>query len=164
MNDGYLEKLNEFWKLISSMLDWVLVLLFFTIIVLTILQVILRYFFSWSITGSYEMTRFLFIYTSTLGAAVLLSREEHVQVGLVVNLMPPLPRKISNTIKHLLLLAVNVYLIYLSLNWVQATGNFLSNVLRIPLVFIKIGLPIGFTLSALYELGHLFNLFQDGEQ
>lgn len=158
-----LTNFKEVRDLLSKTLDWLLVFAFFVIIVLTILQVILRYFFHESITGAYEILRFIFIYTSTLGAAVLLQREEHVQVGLIVNLFPDFYRTIAKTFKHLILALLHGYLVYLTFNWIQATGGFPSNVLRIPLVFIKISLSIGFALAAIYELGFLYGFFREGE-
>ena len=56
--------------------------LFLVITVATIVLVILRYFFSTTIVGGQEFIVFCFIYTTAIGAAVLLAKGEHISIQL----------------------------------------------------------------------------------
>lgn len=125
---------------------------FLVITVATIVLVILRYFFSTTIVGGQEFVVFCFIYTTAIGAAVLLARGEHIAVGVFPNLLPCQCRRWLRRTNHLLVAALNGILVALSVPWIQSVGHFPSPVLRIPQGIVLLSLPIGCGLVALYAL------------
>ena len=133
-------------------LEVVLGYVFLVITVATILLVILRYFFSTTIVGGQEFVVFCFIYTTAIGAAVLLARGEHIAVGVFPNLLPSHFRRWLRRMNHLLVAALNGILVALSVPWIQSVGQFPSPILRIPQGIVLLSLPIGCGLVALYAL------------
>ncbi len=121
-------------------------------VVATIVLVILRYFFSTTIVGGQEFVVFCFIYTTAIGAAVLLAKGQHIAIEVFQNLLSPRCRRWLRRMNHLLVAALNGILVALSVPWIQSVGQFPSPVLRIPQGIVLLSLPLGCGLVALYAL------------
>ena len=154
------------WKsraivLVARILSVAVGSLFAGMAVLTILQVILRYFFNSSIPGASEALRFAFIYTTFLGAAILIGQREHIAIHLVTKRLPqPIQRGIS-VLCNWLLVGLHIYLLILSLRWISVSGGNLAEELKIPLRFIQIALPIGAGFSSLFALNNSIDALFD---
>ena len=153
------------WKVrAKAWLDWFLDgatgMAFAGMAILIILLVILRYFFNSSIPGGNEALRFGFMYTTFLGAAVLLGRNEHIAIHLATKRLPRRARRVVVAIGNLAVVALHVYLMVLSFRWIAVSGGNMAEELKFPLRYIQIALPIGCGLAALYAfnnaLGALF--------
>ena len=80
-------------KTAESIIDFTISLFFTVILGTTISLVILRYIFNSGIYGGNELISYLFVYTTALGAAVSIGRDEHIKITVFVNLMPEKDRK-----------------------------------------------------------------------
>ena len=147
-----MDQIDRATRILSVVVDVVVGLLFAGMAVLVILLVILRYFFSSSIPGGFEALRFAFIYTTFLGAAVLVGRDGHISIRLLVDRLPRPARRVVDVLNSVLVAGLNVYLLVLSFEWIQVTGGFLAEELDFPMRFIKVSLPIGCGLAAIYAL------------
>ncbi len=143
---------------VAQGIDVFLILAFATVVVLTIALTLLRYVFKTSIHGGPEIVRFCFIYTSFLGAAVLLGRREHVMVDGLITKLPKLAYKIVRVFGHVLVIALHALLLHYSFRWIGVVGYHPSDILRIPMWTIQISLQIGCGLAIFYELGHVVDL------
>ncbi|MCB2216902.1 TRAP transporter small permease [Desulfofustis glycolicus] len=139
--------------------DWltvgldVMIASFFAIIVLiTILQVILRYAFNASVLGGGETMEALFIYTTAIGAAAAVRRRQHINISFVVDLLPVTARRVVDGIVHLLIAFLNGVMIYYSIRWIGSVGSNESPVLRLPEWMFQLSIPIGCGLVILYCL------------
>ena len=142
---------------LARLLENLLGCLFLVITAATILLVILRYFFGTTIVGGQEFIAFCFIYTTAIGAAVLLAREDHIAIAVFVDLLSPRARRWLHRTNHLLVALLNGTLVVLSVPWIQSVGLFPSPVLRIPQGLVLISLPIGCGLVVLYALWLTFS-------
>jgi len=129
--------------------------LFSGMTILIILLVVMRYVFNSTIVGGYETLRFGFIYTTFLGAAVLVSKGEHIGMDVVLKHFPKAVRRSVKVVEQLLVSALHIYLLIISLHWIEVTGTFPSAELKLPMKFIQISLPIGCGLTALYALNRM---------
>ena len=84
-------------RLLEDLLGYVFLVITLAVVVL----VILRYFFLTTIVGGQEFTVFCFIYTSAIGAAVLLYKGEHIAIPLLVDRFPPRARRWMRRINYL---------------------------------------------------------------
>jgi TRAP-type C4-dicarboxylate transport system permease small subunit len=73
-------------------------------VVLVFGNVVLRYGFNSGITVSEELSRWLFIWMTFLGAIVALREHGHLGVDMVVQRLPPLGKKICLALGHCLML------------------------------------------------------------
>jgi TRAP-type C4-dicarboxylate transport system permease small subunit len=100
----------------------VLIALFLAIMVALVFgNVVLRYGFGSSIDMSEEVSRWLFVWVTFLGAVVALQGHEHLGVDMVVDRLPDLGKKICLVLGHVVMLAVTWWLFEGS--WAQVKLN-----------------------------------------
>lgn len=143
---------------ISFIIDLIMTSIFVVIVVLTITMTLLRYLFGTSLIGGSELLRYLFIYASCLGAGVLLGRDEHIGINVVLNLMPKIIKEFILMLNNLIIAISHCYLLYLSIFWIEKLGMNLSYFFRIPMKYIQIGLPISFILVIFFALNNIINI------
>jgi TRAP-type C4-dicarboxylate transport system permease small subunit len=90
-------------------------------VVLVFGNVVLRYVFNQGITLSEELSRWLFVYMTFLGAIVVVREHGLLGVDTVVKRLPPVGRKICLVASHLLMLLATGLLLQGS--WVQTKIN-----------------------------------------
>jgi TRAP-type C4-dicarboxylate transport system permease small subunit len=144
--------MDRFARGLARGLEAALGYLFLIITAVTIVLVVLRYFFQTTIVGGQEFTVFCFIYTTALGAAVLLARGDHIAISVFRDLLPLGIRRWLGRIDHLLVALLNGTLVVLSVPWIRSIGDFPSPVLRIPQGIVLLSLPLGSGLVTLYAL------------
>jgi TRAP-type C4-dicarboxylate transport system permease small subunit len=139
----------------TKVLEWFITLCFFIILLLTLILVILRYGFNEAIIGGNELMEYLFIYTTSVGAAVALGRREHIKITWFIDKLAPGFRKAADIAGFLLIGFINAVMIRYSIPWIRSVGGFESPVLRLPNRTGKLIIPIGCGLVILYCLYHV---------
>lgn len=137
---------------LTLLLDGVIASFFAFIILITILQVILRYVFNASVLGGNEAMEALFIYTTAVGAAVAVRRRQHIKINYFVELLPPILQRLTDITVHILIAFLNGVMIYCSINWISKVGSNESPVMRIPEWIFQLSIPIGCSLVIAYCL------------
>lgn len=89
-----------------KLLDGLLALLMFGMVVLVFGNVVLRYGFNSGITMSEEVSRWLFIWMTFLGAIVLLKERKHLGTDMLVSKLPPIGQRICLVISQVLMLYI----------------------------------------------------------
>jgi len=148
-------------RLLDRILTYAVGSLFFGMALLIMVQVILRYAFNSSVPAGPEALRYAFIYTTFLGAAVLIGSDDHISIHLATRKLPLPAQRIVAALGNILVVALHIYLLILSLEWIRVTGANLSEELKIPLAYIQIALPIGCGLASLYALSNAFDAVFD---
>jgi len=144
--------LNRVNTVVTKVLEVAAALVFLAMFVLVAVLVIQRYVFATGLFGGDELLEYLFIYTSTIGAAVVLARREHVSIPVFWGRMRPWVRKAFDTLNHLVIMVLNGYMLVLSHKWIAGVGGSPSTMLRIPMWIVEIALPIGCGLTLVYGL------------
>jgi TRAP-type C4-dicarboxylate transport system permease small subunit len=85
-------------------------------------NVVLRYAFNSGITVSEELSRWLFVWMTFLGAVVAVRNRAHLGTDALVSRLPILGKKICFVLAHLLML-------YLC--WLMATGGWVQTVINV---------------------------------
>jgi TRAP-type C4-dicarboxylate transport system permease small subunit len=109
--------LDQFCRLLSM----VMVAALFLMVVMVFGNVVLRYGFNSGITMSEELSRWLFVWMTFLGALVALRQHAHLGTDTLVSRLPVAGKKICLGLSHLLML----YLCWLMLvgSWKQMMIN-----------------------------------------
>lgn len=144
-------------KKLLNFLDWVMITAFSAIIVLVTGMALLRYIFQAGMLGGAELGRFLYIFTSSIGAGILLRRNEHIGLDMVIDLFPAMVKKIIIILNNLIIAIANAFLIYLSVSWIEKTGMTKNEVFRFPMKYIQIFLPIGFLLVVFFSIFNVYD-------
>jgi TRAP-type C4-dicarboxylate transport system permease small subunit len=142
-------------KVFSRLLAGFISLCFFCIISLIITLVILRYGFNATVVGANEFAVILFIYTSALGAAVVIGKKEHIAITYFVDKLPIPYKKMVDILNYILIAFLNGVMIWYSLRWINITGSYLTAVLRIQQAFAQVIVPIGCGVAILYCIYHI---------
>ena len=108
-------------------------------VVLVFGNVVLRYGFNTGITVSEELSRWLFVYVTFLGAIVAMREHAHLGVDSFVKRLPPIGKKICLVISQLLMLFATW--LFLQGSWVQTNIN-LTNAAPVS------GMPVGIVYAA----------------
>jgi C4-dicarboxylate transporter DctQ subunit len=110
-------------------------------------DVLMRYTFSITYVGIFELTEYSLLWMTFMGAAYIMRNNGHVRVDAVTNLLNPRHRAILDTIASVIgmfiLLVVTWYSAKLTLHDLQ-TGFTLSGILRPVKWPLEIIIPIGF--------------------
>jgi TRAP-type C4-dicarboxylate transport system permease small subunit len=155
-------QMNTFVKIekpLTIALDVFVSLCFAAILVLTILQVVLRYGLNAAILGGNEAMEHLFIYTTAIGAAIAVRRGQHIRISYFIDLLPDTLSRIAEALALLLVAVLNGVMIYYSVPWIQQVGSNESPVMRMPEWIVQISVPIGCGLVILYCLYNIAKLF-----
>ena len=135
------------------------------IFAIVILLVVLRYVFGSTIVGGNEFIVLLFIYTTAVGAAVAVSRKEHIAINFLVDRFANGPRKIIEIFGFALIALINAVMVWYSLTiWIPLTGRFILPALQLPQGYAQAAIPIGCGLVALSSLAHIGLLLASKEK
>jgi TRAP-type transport system small permease protein len=91
---------------ISRLLEYVIAAALAVMVVLVFGNVVMRYAFNSGITVSEEVSRWLFIWGTFLGALVALRDRAHLGVDMVVGRLPAWGRKLCMLVTHVLMLGI----------------------------------------------------------
>ncbi|WP_447553289.1 TRAP transporter small permease [Vreelandella sp. EE22] len=139
----------------AALIENLIAALVAAIFLLCFTLVLLRYLLGIGFAGAEELMRFLFVYSTALGASAAILRGEHIRIGVFVERLPPRYFKWVDGLRHLLVIAFNGYLAWLSLNWIGQVGRFRSAVLDVPNWVVQISVPIGAVLVIAFSLAVL---------
>lgn len=89
-----------------QLLDWLVAAMLALMVLLVFGNVVLRYAFNSGISMSEELSRWLFVWITFLGAAVALKEKRHLGNHFLIARLPRRPRKLCMTISYLLMLGV----------------------------------------------------------
>lgn len=112
--------------------------------VLVITNVIMRYGFNSGLTWSEEASRFLFIWTTFLGAILGESKGAHMRLDFIVDAFPGVSRKVVQVIALLAVLFLSCLLLYGGYEVVSTTWKMPTSALKIPKGSVYLGAPICF--------------------
>ena len=142
-------------KNLTRLLVGIISLCFICIIVLIITLVIMRYGFNTTIVGANEFVVILFIYTSALGAAIVIGKKEHIAITYFIDKLPKSFRNAVFIFNLVSIAFLNAVMIWYSIRWISITGEYLTAVLRIQQAYAQIIVPIGCSVAILYCIYHV---------
>jgi len=129
-------------------------------VIIVFAQVIMRSVFNYSLSWSEELSRYIFIWQTWLGASIALRDNEHIKVELLFNFFKS--ERAKNIIKIIASIIWFVFCVFLVLNGFEllqsmARRKALSSGMRIPLTFVYASLPISSLLICLRLIPRIFN-------
>lgn len=124
------------------------VLLILMTIVMSI-QVIARYAFSYSLTWSEEITRYMFIWSGFLSISYCYKKGIVIKIEQVVNVLPSSLKKVISILEKLAAFAFFAYMIPFAYKFLIASvqSGQLSPAIRLPMYFIQVAPLVGFALT-----------------
>ena len=120
--------------------------------IVNFLQVVFRYVIEGSLPWSEELLRFLFVWTTFLGAGIGVRKGAHLGLTIIVNNLPPKLKKFVVFINYLICIAFSAIIGMLGLSVVsmQAEFNVRSSAMVLPMYWISLAIPVSFALIILH--------------
>jgi len=141
-------------RLLQATDTWVLrfvALLSAVFLACVLLQVFFRYVLEESLVWSDELARYSFVWSSFLAAAVIVGRNDHFTIPILVDLLPPRARVAIEALSIALCLVFAAIVLKVSTDWSWRMLDARSPVLQFPQGLVYAVVPV----SALYMIVHL---------
>jgi TRAP-type C4-dicarboxylate transport system permease small subunit len=122
------------------------------VFVLTCLQVTFRYFLHEPLVWAEEAVRYLFVWGTFIATAVLAGRGEHYSMPELVDVFPPLARRMCVIVVTLLCVVFCLAVIWYGTQWAWRLGDADTPVLEFPQGAVYAILPISAAYMALHLL------------
>ncbi len=146
---------------LTRILEKLLIILLFAMFGMIVILVILRYLFGTTIIGGNEATVIAFVYTTAIGAAISISRDEHISIRYFTDKMSERAQQTVGKLQLILVALLNLLIVIYAFGWIQRTGGFLMPTLGMPQLIAQFSVPLGAILSVLYCL---IRIIDNGQQ
>lgn len=121
------------------------------------LQIVCRIWFT-ALAWSEELTRYLMIWATFLGAGCVYRRSGHINVTVVQSLFPPSCRTMMQVCCHLLCGAFCLAAVAYGLEYMGMQSRQLSAALRIPMSWVYLAIPVGCGMIVIHILDILLEM------
>ena len=149
---------NIFDKIIRT----ILLLLCIGLVVVGSMQIIWRYALKESLMWSEEMIRFLFVFTTFIGAPVGVLEGKHAAVDLLIQTMPEKYKKKYTFIIHIFIGVVFAFLFIVGFKYAISSGNYTSPAMQIPMTYVLMAVPFGGAIGLIYWAKHMVDIVKGG--
>ena len=121
------------------------------VVTLVFLGVVLRLVFTSGLPWQEELSRFGFVFVCYLGASYGMKSDDHIRITFVADALPKRVRKILRVITDIIWIAFNVFVVIVSIDYYLRQKDFLglSGILKIPLHYVFLTIPVGFAMLTL---------------
>lgn len=122
-----------------------------------ILQVIFRYFFRAPFDWPEELAVFLLMWITFIGASILLKRNEHIRVSLVLDRFPPVARAVVSLFMDILVMTALAVMIYHGMLLILIHNVSRTVALHIPRGYFFLPLVISSISMVLFLMQNIWN-------
>ena len=154
-----MEALDKAMNVIAKICEYVLVAAFIVMFCIMTAQIAGRYIFRYGILWSDELARYLMVWSTLLGSALLVLRDSHVRVTSLEDLFPGVIKKILNVIRYLIYIAYSIALLIFSSEALAFAAKGVSSNMRIPMAWLYYCFPTSAVLIIIFSVANLIKLF-----
>ena len=145
------------FRFIKEYYDEILGCLFLSIIVLlVVVNVIMRYIFSRTISWAEEFTTISFVWCVFLSSAACFRRQKHIGIDIIVERLPKVPRRFAKVFADLCVLVMTAYICYLSIVFCSHSLLKTTAIIGLPYIFINSSLAVAFLLMLVHIIRFLW--------
>ena len=142
--------LQAFERRLTALLETALAAGLLGMFLIVVVLVILRYVFESGLVGANETATVVFVYLSSLGAAIAVGRQEHIRVDLLSTRLSPRGRLALEASNLGLVAILNAVVAASSISWIATTGHIPMPVTQVPRYLMQASVPLGCGLATLY--------------
>jgi TRAP-type C4-dicarboxylate transport system permease small subunit len=147
-------------KIFDRTLEAAAIISFAGLIFMTLFQVLSRYIFSVPIAFSEEVGRFLFIWISFLGAAIVMERNEHIRLDVFAGKISPENYRKIQVLVFCLTGAFSLLLLAKGTEMLDVAFRQTAPVSRLSMGWVYLVIPISAFFMAVYSAVHLFRVIR----
>ena len=135
---------------LTRMLESILALCLLVIAATVVTLVVLRYFFNSSIPGANEFVTIVFAYATSVGAAVIVGKREHIAISFATDSLPASLQAAVERLSLILVAFLNAILVMESVGWIEVTGDYLMPSTGLPRRVAQMSVPLGCGIAVFY--------------
>lgn len=151
---AFAKAINKICDLVDKVCSTILVAMLAGMVLTTSLQIICRVFFT-ALSWSEEVTRYLLIWSTFIGAGCVYKRGGHISVTVLQDLLPKSLRKVSHVLVHVLCGIFFAFVLYYGFKYIGKQGTQLSAALRIPMRYMYMAIPVGCGVMLLHAVNSI---------
>lgn len=140
----------KFLDLVEKALDAILTLMMIVMGSAVVLQVASRYIFNRPTSWSEELARYLFVWITFLGAAVVIRKRRHVDVSVLTDRLPPQAARVVYLVADLAVLFLLGALTWAGAGLAAMAHRQLSAAMDLPMSFAYAAMPVGTGLMFIF--------------
>ena len=139
-------------KVVDRVVDWVVILLLASMVVIVFAQVFFRYVLLHSPPWTEEFSRFNFIWLTFMGAVALFRRKHHLIIDTVVTMLPEKVRRALAIPVELIVAAVLLVLVTKGYELAQSGRLTRASTMNVPLTVVYAAIPVSAGLMLFHQL------------
>lgn len=136
---------------------WIVILSMIGMVFFTSIQIIARVFFE-SLSWSEEITRYLLIWATFIGAGCVYKRGGHINVSFIQDRFKGEANKYVKILVHLICIAFFVIAVYFGIMYMMKQGAQRSPALGIKMNSMYMSIPVGCGIMLLHALSAIFEI------
>lgn len=127
---------------------------------ITVILVIMKYFFNTSITGANEIVIILFIYSTAIGASLAIAKGDHISITVFTEKLPKRFTKPLQIIQLFLLITINAVLFWYCFQWIEITGGYKMPMTGLPRSVVQLSIPIGCGIALIFCVNSVISVLR----
>ena len=146
---------DSFWRRLDDNAERWLLLVFYAMIVATIVvEVVRRFVLAYSSLWGEEVARYAFIYLAWVGASAAVKDRAHIRIDVLLHYLSRRAKAAVYLLGDFCMLGVAVLALYTAIESIETSVRFgsVTHGLRISLAWFLAAVPLGFSLM-IYRLG-----------
>lgn len=162
---GEVKRQNVLLKVIGIVEDSLISFILLSMIVLVLIQIFLRNFYSTGISGGAEIVRHLVLWVAFIGAAIAAREKKHIKIDIAQRMLPFRLRCLAEVLTDLFTIIICGILLYASIQFVRSDYEVATTIpfFDIPIWILELVIPLGYGAvmlryftNCLQSLGKLF--------
>lgn len=154
---GFVRGVHRLSGILDKIMEAVIVFMLLAMVAVTGAQVVCR-IAGHALSWSEEMTRYLLIWSSMLGAGCVYKHSGHISIEVLQNAMPPKVKKAMKILVQVLCIILFAMIVVFGYQYYQRQGNQVSAAMKVPMRFVYLAIPIGCGTMFVHALDALFSL------
>ncbi|HJL75601.1 MAG TPA: TRAP transporter small permease [Candidatus Marinimicrobia bacterium] len=155
--------MKKFAPIFMRIIEDIISLCLFAVFGITVILVVLRYFFNTSITGANEIVIILFIYSTAIGASLAIAKGEHISITFYTEKLPKRFSKTLQLIQLFLLAIINAVIFWYCFQWIEITGGYKMPMTGLPRSVALLSIPIGCGIALIFCVNSVITVLRINE-
>lgn len=139
---------KRFWYIYDHLEEIILVIMFVALVVITFLQVVMRFVFNHSLPWPEEAAKYLFVWVSWIGISIGAKHREHIKIEIFQKKLPGKAGNILNIVNDIIMIVICLVICYYGIKLVDMllTTHIKNTVLHMNQAVGTSAIPVGCAL------------------
>lgn len=152
-----MDALNKICDHINKIIEYITVILLAGIVTALFAQVVFRFVFHTGLTWSEELSRYLHMWITFLGASIIFKEKKHLKLTFFLDILPEKIRKVFDMFNQLFLIFFFTLIMYHSVPLIKVVKRQLTPAMEVSTAWVYLSLPVGAFFMMIQVLRHLLN-------